>query len=69
MTELECVRHQYFLMKKMAYELQSTLHQLSNNIFNDRHRGSIEECTDETCKLFRKAYYDIERLPNDIERT
>ena len=62
MTELELCKYQYNLMKKIAIECQAGNHLLSNMMTGNRHTGKVEDCTEQSCRLFRNAIQDCDRV-------
>ena len=69
MTELELTKYKYDLMRKCAIECQETIHFISNIHNKDRHVGKMQDCTEQTCSLFRKMLADIDRVDETYRKS
>lgn len=70
MTEIQLVKYQLFMMKKLAKEAQGALHFLAQAQFKDRHISDyMANCTEPSCVQFNQTMRDIDKLPEDYNKS
>ena len=69
MTTEEITKYQLMMALKLATECQQAYHFLSNHLTNTRHTAPFNECSEDSCKAFHKAYHDIEDFHEAYKRS